>query len=545
MNNKLLRGCIATTLLAFAVPITGNAQKPSGHIAFQWGEEYELPKRHEDLGFVGNATDGYIQIAHRNRESLSFQKFDNKLHLTGEQEADISNLPRDYTNELFTQLGDKYYWFFSTWERGENKETLFAQEIDTKSGALKGSAREVLSTTKLGGTLVISGWYSGHLEDKWNFYYSFDKKKILIQYRKKPEHRDDSRSNDVIGFQVFDQNLTKLWGREIRMPYSEKKMDNEDYQVDKDGNVYTLAKVYNEDKGDRNHPGYHFEILKWGSENKPVVKIPFRFTDKFVNSATITEDPKGEIIVSGLYTNKRNSGSSDGAFILKLDQGTNELNNVMKGTYEFPASLLGQFESARTRRRIERRDDKDKAEEANLVLRNVVINADGSIQLIGEEYYVQVITTYNGKTTSTRYVYHYDDILAMTINSDGSIRWATKIPKAQRSSSSGYGRRMTGDMGFKEYTYGKDSYFFFIDRESNMDLDENHAPDTHEDNARGILVAVKVDENGKMSKEMVFNGREEKVRISPTDFDEVGTNQLIVRGRAKRRESQAALITFQ
>ena len=78
-----------------------------------------------------------------------------------------------------------------------------------------------------------------------------------------------------------------------------------------------------------------------------------------------------------------------------------------------------------------------------------------------------------------------------------------------------------------------------------MDLDENHAPDTHEDNARGILVAVKVDENGKMGKEMVFNGREEKVRISPTDFDEVGKNQLIVRGRAKRRESQAALITFQ
>jgi hypothetical protein len=532
----------AAAALTLSLPLTAGSQTTTlGHIGFQWGEEYQLPKRHEDLGFVGNAAEGYIQIGHRTRESLSFQKFDSKLHLTGEQEADISNLPRDYSNEFFTQLGDKYYWFFSTWDRGENKESLFAQEIDLKTGGLKGSAREILSTTKLGGSLMGGGWggWGARLSDKWNFYFSFDRKQILVEYRKKPERRNDALNNDVIGFHVFNQDLEKVWGREVRMPYTEKKMDNQDYQVDRQGNVYTLAKVYNAEKGDRKTPGYHFEILKWGAENKPVVKIPFRFTDKFVNNATITEDPNGEIIVSGLYSQKRNSASSDGVFLLKLDQGTNELNNVMKGTYEFPASLLSQFESARTRRRIERKDDKDKAEEENLVLRSITINSDGSIQLIGEEYYVQVVTTYNGRTTSTTYYYHYNDILAMTINSDGSMRWAQKIPKAQVSTSG------IGDMGFKSRTYGKDTYFFFIDRESNMDLDENHAPDVHNDGARGVLVAVKVDENGKMSKDMVFNGREEKVRISPTDFNEVGNNQLIVRGRARRRESQAALITFQ
>lgn len=543
MIAKIVRACAAAALLGIATPPMVTAQKPSGHIAFQWGEEYELPKRHEDLGFVGNATDGYIQMGHRHRESLSFQKFDPKLHLTGEQEADISSLPRDYTNEFFTQLGDKYYWFFSTWDKSENRESLFAQEIDLKKGTLTGSAREILWTTKLGGTFVMTGW-SGHLEDKWNFYFSFDHKQLLIQYRKKPERRDDSRNNDIIGFQVFDQDLQKRWGREIRMPYTEKKMDNEDYQIDRAGNVYTLAKVYNEERGDRHHPGYHFEILKWSEKDQPVVKIPFRFTDKFVTSATLTEDPKGELIVSGLYSNKRNSYSADGTFILKLDQNANELNNVMKGTYEFPASLLGQFESARTRRRIGRRDDKGDAEDEHLVLRSVTINSDGSTQLVGEEYYVEVITTYNGKTTTTTYVYHYDDILAMTINADGTMRWARKIPKSQRSSTRS-GFRGAGDMGFKSYVFGKDTYFFFMDRESNMELDEEHAPDTHDDHARGVLVAVKVDENGKMSKEMVYNAREEKVRISPTDFDEVGANQLIVRGRARRRESQAALITFQ
>src|ERR1051325_4989527 len=150
MITKILRGCTAIALLSVATPLNSFAQKPSGHIAFQWGEEYELPKRHEDLGFVGNATDGYIQIAHRNRESLSFQKFDASLHLKGEQEVDISNLPRNYVNEFFTQLGDKYYWFFSTYEKSEDKETLFAQEIDLKTGTVKGSAREIVTTSAIG-----------------------------------------------------------------------------------------------------------------------------------------------------------------------------------------------------------------------------------------------------------------------------------------------------------------------------------------------------------------------------------------------------------
>src|SRR3954466_12328306 len=139
MITRILRGCTAIAALVMYLPHECAAQKNSSHISFKWGEEYELPKRYEDLGFVGNSTDGYIQIAHRNHESLSFQKFDTKLHLTGEKEADISNLPRDYNNEFFTLLGDKYYWFFSTWEKSENKEALFAQEIDTKTGVLKGS----------------------------------------------------------------------------------------------------------------------------------------------------------------------------------------------------------------------------------------------------------------------------------------------------------------------------------------------------------------------------------------------------------------------
>jgi hypothetical protein len=478
------------------------------------------------------------------------------LKLLSEQEADLSNMPRDYSSEYISQIGDKYYWFIATYDKGEDKESLFAQEIDIDKGGMKGSAREILTSSKLTGTLTSTGFYRFALKDKWNFYTSFDKSKILVEYRKKPERRDDSRSNDMIGLQVFDASLNKIWGREIRMPYTEEMMDNEDYQVDSHGNVYVLAKVYT-DRGarDRKRPNYRFEILKWSADKPEVTKIPFRFTDRFVNAAALAEDALGHIVVAGYYSGKKTangitmvnpagfytgsrSGSVDGAFVLRVDENTNEMNNVMKGTYEFSADVLKQYESRRTRRRIDKRDDDDRAEADNLQLRKVLLNADGSIELYGEEAYSITRTYSNGKTTSTTTTYYYEDILGMKIGADGNLAWMAKIPKQQQ------GKAGMGGMSFKQYSYKGDSYIFFMDNHKNVDIATDETPATHVDGAGGILMANKIDASGKLTKGELYDVREERVNLTVTDFDEVGNNQLIVRGRAKHRESKAALITF-
>lgn len=548
-----------SVLICCAVPQSLHAQNAPGKFSFAWGEEYELPKRHDDLGFIGNAADGYIQVGHREGKSLSFQKFDASLHLTGETETDLDNLPRRYKSNLLSQIGNKYYWFFSSFDRGEDEETLFAQEIDLKAGAVKGSAKEVASSSRLvagqgGSTSYYSIWSSRrpisqyNSDQKWNFFYSFDKSKVLIQCRKKPEHRNDKISKDVIGFQVFDDNMNKLWNREIRMPYTEEMMDNEDYSVDSHGNVYMLAKVYSEHRSeDRRYPNYRFEILKWSKDQPEVQKIPFRFTDKFVSSAYITEDPQGNVIVGGYYSKRRNSSSTDGIFLLKLDQTTNEMNNVMKGVYPFPLEVMQQYESARAKRRLERKEDKGKGEDENLMLSNIIIKADGSIEIFGEEAFITVQRNRTGGfgvngtggMTQTTYIYHFNDIMAMAIGSDGEMKWVKKIPKTQQGTGG------IGGMSFKPYVYNNDTYFFFMDNMSNLNIATNQTPALHMDGLGGILMAVKVDDTGNMSKAKVFDVREERLNLTVANFKQVGNNQLMVRGVHKRRDSQAALITFQ
>lgn len=518
------------------------AQEPSdGSFAFSWGDTYKLPKKHADLGFIGNTTDGYVQIGHRPGKSLSLQKFDPQLHLVSEKTVDLGELPGDYSNEQFARVGNKYFWFFSTWERSEQKERLFVQEYNIRSNTMQGNARELLSSDKLTGITTANGYFSYRTYGKWNFYQSMDSSKMLVQYRKKPEVRDDSKNKDIIGFQVFDGSMNKLWGREIRMPYTEEKMDNADYQVDRQGNVYTLAKVYDGGKA-RKNAEYHYEILKWSEGQDKATIIPFRFSNKYVNTAMITEDPQGTVMVGGYYSTRKNSANADGFFLLKVDQGSNELVSVKKGVYEFPADVLKQFESRRARRRIEKKDKEDKAEAQNLELRKLVIGSDGSVNAYGEEFFLTVHTyTYmNGRTTSTRTVvrYYYQDILAVQINPEGELDWVRKVPKNQ------VGAAGRGGMSFKEFSIRNQHYFFFLDNIHNLDLREDQAPDAHADGAGGVLMSVRLDGSGKLSKSLVFDTRKEKKRLSVADFNDVGNNQMIVRARGKKGKSQPALITF-
>ena len=79
----------------------------------------------------------------------------------------------------------------------------------------------------------------------------------------------------------------------------------------------------------------------------------------------------------------------------------------------------------------------------------------------------------------------------------------------------------------------------------NLDITKEETPKVHVDGKGAVLMAVKIDDAGNVTKSKVFDVREEKMTLNVADFDQVDFNQMIVRGRAKRRDSQAALVTFE
>lgn len=504
-----------------------------------WGAPYEIPKKHTDQGYIGNLKDGLVQISERTGRELCLQRFDPmKMNKTMETIIDMSVMPTDYMPEIFKEMNGKYYMFYSTWDKPNRKEHLFVQELDIQKCAFKGKGQEVIACNQVTGTLVASGFYSFKTANKFQFNTSFDKSKILITYRLKPEVRDDAVSKDIIGFYVYDEKMQKVWNKEIRMPHTEEMMDNKDWSIDSRGNAYMLAKVYDQKRKEAKDgkPNYHYEVLKVTANSSSMQIIKVSLEQKFINELYVTEDVNHDMVLGGYYRNELKGDNTDGAFIVKIDE-TGTVSKVKKGYYEFPLEVLKQFEKERTQKKIDRKEKKDDAEIPDLDMRKLILSDDGSIMLIGEQYLVIAHTRYSNGRSYTYYTYHYLDIYAMKIAADGELAWVRKIPKNQEGSNG------KGTMSFSYFSINDNHYFFYLDNIKNLDIAFNEAPARAMDGRGGFLTVSKIDAKGSQSKGKLFDVRDEDVKIWPSNFDFVGTTTILGRAYGDR-ESKMMRIEY-
>jgi hypothetical protein len=514
-------------------------QGQSKKFTFKLGAEYGLPRKTEDLAFFGNDRDGIVNLSLK-KEEINIIRFDPKtLSQTSEKRIELPDVSRNFTSEEVIDFNNDYFWLHSDWDKGTEKELLYYDKIDVGSGKITVTNHKLHETTKIAGKTTMTGFYKYKTTGKYDYNYDADHKKLLVSYRLFPLERNDKKNYDKIGLQVFDEHLNKLWGNEFTMPYTEAIMDNSDYSIDAKGNAYLLAKVYDSDsrrEKDKStgKPAYHFEVLKFSKDNKQIVHTPISVDDYYIKETTLIENPFHEMIIACTYSKKSKGNGTDGIFLAMLDQN-GKVIKYKNGYYEFPLAELEKFESARSKRKMERKDD---YESPNLKVRNVLVETDGSVFIACEEYYV-VTNSYTDSRGSTTYsyTYYYEDMLGARINAAGTFEWLRKIPKKQKGSA---GR---GTMSFKLISDESGYYFLYLDNKKNMDLAEDEVPKYHVDGYGGQVVVARLDNKGVLSKELLFDTREEDVMIFPADFSKINGNQFIGRARLKRNLFQPLLIT--
>ena len=391
----------------------------------------------------------------------------------------------------------------------------------------------------MAGMPQATGWYSFKNTDKYQYNYDAEKKHLLVSYRLIPEERNDKKNYDKLGFHVFNEKMEKVWGNEFKMPYTEAIMDNSDYTVDSKGNAYLLAKVYDSDSRKEidkatGNPAYRYEILKFTKDSKKPIIVPVTIEGHFIKQTTLVENANHDLIVACTYSKKAKGDYTDGIFLATLSQD-GKLVKYKNGFFEFPLDELSKFEKSRKRRSMEKKDD---YEAANLRVRDVVIESDGGLFLTCEEYrYVVTYYTSNGYTR-TRVTYYYDDILGCKIDATGKFQWLKKIPKRQRGE--GRGR---GTMSFKLINDETGYYFLYLDNLKNMNISEEEEPKVHLDGFGGQVVVSKLTKDGNLSKELLFDTRNEDIMIFPADFYKIDGSKFIGRAQLKRNLYQPLLIT--
>ncbi|MFT3910243.1 MAG: hypothetical protein QM737_12510 [Ferruginibacter sp.] len=514
-----------------------NAQNKK--FSFKLGSEYELPRRTEDLSFFGNSKDGIVNLSLK-KEALTIMRFNPKtLAQTSDMVIELPEATRYFNSEEVIDFGNNCYWMHSDYNKSEGKEYLYYDKINIAAGKIDESNKKLFETTKISEYGSATGFYESVRMKKYTFNFNADRNKVLISYRLVPEFKSDKKNYDKIGLCVYDEKMNQLWANEFVMPYTEAIMDNSDFSLDAQGNAYLLAKVYDSEKRNEKNketgtPAYHFEIMKFMNGNKSIVSATISLDNYFINESSLIESALHEMVIACTYSKKSKGTGTDGIFLATIDE-TGKVIKYKNGYYEFPIEELKKFESARSIRKIEKKND---YEAPNINVRNVEILSDGSVFMACEENFIE--TTYStdsrGFTTRTT-IYYYEDILAVKINAGGEFEWLRKIPKKQK------GLRGRGTMGFKLISDSSGYYFLYLDNKKNMELETDEVPKYHMDGYGGQVVVSKLDNKGVLTKSLLFDTRDEEVKVFPALFHKINNNQFIGRAQHKKNVFSPLLIT--
>lgn len=441
----------------------------------------------------------------------TIQKFDNEKPSFIKQKEYEKYFPKHYVLEAVVEFGNSFYIFFSSWDGDNKREQLFAQEIDFASGEFAGQPKLLVQVEgKVAGTQVQDGMMSVKVVDKFDIMVSFDRTKLLAQYRKKPEVKNDKKSFDIIGLCAFNSSLQKLSVEEVKMPYTERKMDNLDYQLDNNGNLYMLAKVYHDDSNDDRKSrkdtvaNYHIEMLSIKNGSKEVKISKFDNFSKFIGKVWMFDTNKDYLVGGGFYSNGNNDEFSDydGVFVFKVGFDGKIMDQKF---HKIPLDIMNANESKKNIKKNAKKEEKGEgAKMRNLIMQQIDVFADGSMMVIGEQYEVKSHTSAGGMNGGARttFTYHYGDILAAKLAPSGEVSWMRKIPKDQ------VGRKGKGGLSFKYFFANNSHYFTFLDNVKNIGLASDKQPEKHSDGQGGYLTGVKIAESGDVKKGSILNARE-------------------------------------
>ena len=436
--------------------------------------------------------DGYLKKYFSNEKTLtSVKAFDNLIII---QNYDIQSNKEisKKTHEVFTKgskleeiikLKDRIFCLYHIYNGSDKTFTFYSREINPTTLTINNEIKLFTTSRKVIG---------------WEFLPSFDESKLLIKYRCKPLKKNDKLNYDELGLQVFNDKMTKVWGDEVTMPYTEKEINNLAYGVDNSGNSYMLVYL-NESKK------YKIFLVN----NGKVVSKDLNINNELMfQEFKLNELPNGRILCSGFYANGLEykydpyTGMTptinvNGIYTFEFDKEGKVYN---PNEVEFPIETIKEYESARNQRKAEKREEVGKAGIQDLKLLHVQIQDDGTRVFVGEQFFIEkVVYWVNGKM-KVKYIPHFEDVVVIKTDVNNKLKWIKKIPKWQE-----------GIVGTSiKYINTNDShYIVFLDDHDNANITINEAPKKHIGGRTGNLTSYQInDKTGSVEKHNLLDMRD-------------------------------------
>lgn len=524
-----LRFCLLTgILLIWAAALC--AQRDDVPARATWGEELTEPAGTRITKAIAVNKEGFYMLRRKNEGALSNEQayleyYDTGMRLRKSEQLDLKYKGKRRDFEDVAMIGGQLYLFTSFNNQAQKKNYLFYQKVSKRLQASKDlvmiSEVEAPNKAREGAfNLVISG----------------DSSKVLLYSQLPYQKKDPER----FAISVFDNQMNKLWSRDIILPYSDQQFGVEDYRIDEQGNVYLMGVLYVDGVRERRRgrPNYQYVILAYTQQGEDVQEYHVALENKFITDLAFRIANDGNLVCAGFFSEK-GAYSVKGTCFFKLNARTKEIYNLnfKEFDFEFRTEFMRPAELRRASR-AEASGDANRAPELyRFSLDELVLRSDGGAVLVAEQFFVfERAYRYWDGTLRFDYFYNYNDIIVVNIQPDGGIEWATRIPKRQETMNDG------GYYSSYAMSIVRDRLYFIFNDNSRNFADDGSGRLYNFNGRNSIVALAELRKDGQLRMYPLFNNRDAEVLTRPKICKQTGSRRMMVYGERGRQYRFAELV---
>jgi hypothetical protein len=504
------------------------AMSPSNTASVKWGPEIPGSKRGSITSTLGYDDNGYYILGY-DKGDIQILKLNKKLENAGlytfEEKDKVAK--KTYVYEGTRYFNDKLYIFKSFIDKKTKTVELYSQEISKNTMQETGALNKITELTYEKNR--DKGFFSIRVSNG-------EKTPKLLIAVGTPVDKEENERYTLI---MCGEDLKMIWKKEYEIPYRSDLFNRSYFYCDHNGNAYVLGKLYQDKVKEvrRGKQNFEFHILAYTNNGENKVDYAVKLQDKFITDISFDILDNGDIVAGGFYS-KKGTATVDGAYYLLLDAKSKEtkLSSVKEFDIDFLTQGMTEREEARARKKEEKGKDLELYE---YDLHDLIKRDDGGFVLVGEQYYVQVVTSSNGKFTYTTYYYNYNNIIVININNSGKIDWASTIPKRQVS---------TNDGGFYSsfalaVTADKLRFIYNDNKENLTPKKQGYIKNYTFRDKDGIVTLATIDKDGKIEREALISDADIEVGVRPKVCDQISDNEVLLFGE-RRKAEQFAILEF-
>ncbi|HTA84329.1 MAG TPA: hypothetical protein VK783_15400 [Bacteroidia bacterium] len=506
------------TIIYFVLLLSICSRGFSQDVDIYWGKFNAEDRfaRTELIGKRGDYLFGYKLTRNQTsilRYSLSDLQVNGEYPILGKPSKDKPGkmISDDYTFNSIVTLKDFFYISVTKYDRKTKENSLYMQEIDN-TGKLAGNLKKVESIDSK----------SKFNRGTFDLIESDDSTKLLlVDY---PPY--DKYAGEKFTFTTYDEGLNVLKKSEVELPFKDKYFDLNDITYGKDGNVYMMAKITLDRKEKtKGEAEYYYELISINTAGDgSVLQYEIKLPQKYIDGISFDVDDSKDVICSGFYGNTTGVAKGDisGIFFMRINKTTKQVDAT--GLKDLDKDFVASLTSAR-------RANKGKGISNDFKINDFIRRSDGGNILVAELAYQYVVTTtttdsHGGMHTESHTHYVRNNIVAININPDGSIKWYANIPKYQHTVDDG--------AAYSSYfmaTKADKMYFVYNDNADNMDparIKEGKNSKVMVNASKSTAVLVQLGEDGQFTKTTLFSNKDNKVALMPSSHIMTSQSEVIV-----------------